>query len=227
MLLHIPNVLNTAQIAYIRDKLSAAEWADGSLTAGAQAVKVKQNYQLPTTAPEAKELGEMVEAALRANPLFVSAALPKTIITPRFNAYSDNGHYGNHVDSAIHSDPIKNLHGLRTDVSTTIFLSSPNEYEGGELIIEDTYGEHEAKLEAGDAIVYPSTSLHRVEPVLKGVRIASFLWTQSLVKDIEKRRILFEFDMNIIKLRNKIGDTEEVVSMTALYHNLLRQWVEA
>ena len=227
MLIHIPNLLDTAQITYIREKLEAADWTDGALTAGAQAKQVKQNFQLPTDAPEAKELGDIVEQALWNNPLFVSAALPKTIITPRFNAYSDSGHYGNHVDSAIHNDPIKGLRSLRTDVSTTVFISSPDEYEGGELIVEDTYGEHEVKLDAGDAIVYPSTSLHRVEPVTKGIRLASFLWTQSLVKDIERRRLLFELDMNILRLRQKVGDIEEVVAMTTIYHNLLRQWVEA
>lgn len=226
MLLHIPEVLTPAELADIRAELAAANWADGALTAGDQARMVKQNRQLPADAPQARILGEKIEAALRRHPLFMSAALPRVIITPRFNAYEGGGHYGNHVDTAIHSDPFKGIMG-RTDVSTTVFLNEPEDYDGGELIVEDTYGAHEVKLGAGDAILYPSTSLHRVEPVTRGVRLASFLWTQSLVKDDGQRRMLFELDMTILRLRGRIGDSEEVVSLTAHYHNLLRQWAEA
>lgn len=226
MLLHLSNVLTSDELAEIRAELAQARWADGSATAGPVARGVKQNRQLPADAPEARLLGERVEAALRRHPLFQSAALPRLVITPRFNAYEGGGHYGNHVDSAIHHDPVKGI-SARTDVSTTVFLNAPEDYEGGELIIEDTYGAHEVKLDAGDAILYPSTSLHRVEPVTRGVRLASFLWTQSLVKDSEQRRMLFELDMTIVRLRAQIGDTEEVVVLTAHYHNLLRQWAEA
>ncbi|ESQ79033.1 Fe2+-dependent dioxygenase [Asticcacaulis sp. YBE204] len=225
MLLHLPEVLTAAEVAEIRAELEQARWADGALSAGPMAQKVKQNRQLPADAPEARILGDRIEAALRRHPLFVSAALPRVVITPRFNAYQGGGHYGNHVDTAIHSDPFKGL-TARTDVSTTVFLNAPEDYEGGELIIEDTYGAHEVKLAAGDAILYPSTSLHRVEPVTEGIRLASFLWTQSMVKDGERRRMLFELDMTILRLRGQIGDTEEVVGLTAHYHNLLRQWAD-
>ncbi|WP_140986178.1 Fe2+-dependent dioxygenase [Asticcacaulis tiandongensis] len=226
MLLHIPDVLTPAELADIRAGLAEANWVDGALTAGEQARAVKQNRQLPSDAPQARILGERVEAALRRHPLFMSAALPRVVITPRFNAYEGGGHYGNHVDTAIHNDPFKGIMG-RTDVSTTVFLNAPEDYDGGELIVEDTYGAHEVKLKAGDAILYPSTSLHRVEPVTRGVRLASFLWTQSLVKDDAQRRMLFELDMTIIRLRARMGDAEEIVSLTAHYHNLLRQWAEA
>lgn len=226
MLLHLPEVLTRDEVVEIRSALTQAHWADGAASAGPQAQKVKQNRQLPADAPEARLLGERVEAALRRHPLFQSAALPRIILTPRFNAYEGGGHYGNHVDSAIHSDPFKGL-TVRTDVSTTVFLNDPEEYEGGELIVEDTYGAHEVKLPAGDAILYPSTSLHRVEPVTEGVRLASFLWTQSLIRDTERRRMLFELDMTILRLRTQLGDSEEVVGLTAHYHNLIRQWAEA
>jgi len=225
MLLHMPQVLTQGELTEIRARLGVARWADGALTAGEQARIVKQNRQLPADAPEAAPLGAMVEAALRRHPLFMSAALPRVIITPRFNAYEGGGHYGNHVDTALHSDPLKGLTG-RTDVSTTVFLSEPEDYDGGELIIEDTYGAHEVKLRAGDAILYPATSLHRVEPVTRGVRLASFLWTQSLVKDAERRRMLFELDMALVRLRGQGADQAAMVSLTAHYHNLLRQWAD-
>lgn len=225
MLLHLPEVLSREEVAEIRAALAEARWADGAISAGPQAQKVKQNKQLPADAPEARILGERIEAALRRHPLFQSAALPHVVLTPRFNAYEGGGHYGNHVDSALHHDPFKGL-TARTDVSTTVFLNDPEAYEGGELIVEDTYGAHEVKLNAGDAILYPSTSLHRVEPVTRGVRLAAFLWTQSLVKDSEQRRMLFELDMTILRLRSQLGDSEEVVSLTAHYHNLLRQWAQ-
>ncbi|MFT4089571.1 MAG: Fe2+-dependent dioxygenase [Asticcacaulis sp.] len=226
MLLHIPEVLSQTELADIRAELFQSDWADGALTAGDQAKRVKKNRQLPADAPQARRLGERIEQALRRHPLFMSAALPRVIITPRFNAYEGGGHYGNHVDTAIHHDPFKGLMG-RTDVSTTVFLNEPEDYDGGELIVEDTYGAHEVKLAAGDAILYPSTSLHRVEPVTRGVRLASFLWTQSLVKDDARRRMLFELDMTIMRLRGQLGDCEETVSLTSHYHNLLRQWAEA
>lgn len=225
MMLHIPDLLSKAEVAEIVAQLNGAAWADGGATAGPQAQRVKQNRQLPADAPESKILGDRVEAALRRHPLFMAAALPQTILTPRFNAYEGGGHYGNHVDSAIHHDPIKGL-TLRTDVSTTVFLSEPEDYDGGELIVEDTYGAHEVKLPAGDAILYPSTSLHRVEPVTRGVRLASFLWTQSLISDDARRQMLFALDMTLVRLRARVGDCEEVVALTGHYNNLLRQWAQ-
>jgi len=222
MMLHIPGVLSPSQVAEARAALEAARWDDGSATAGPQAAQRKQNRQLPHS-PQAQALADMVSAALRQQPLFMSAALPHIILTPRFNRYEDSGHYGNHIDGAIHFDPGSGK-TARTDVSTTVFLSDPDEYEGGELIVEDTYGAHEVKLPAGDAIVYPSTSLHRVEPVTRGVRMASFLWTQSLVRDDARRHMLHELDMTIMALRQRIGDSDEVVTLTGHYHNLIRQW---
>jgi PKHD-type hydroxylase len=155
----------------------------------------------------------------------MSAALPARLLPPRFNRYEGGGTYGNHIDSALHLDPYR-LDRVRTDVSTTLFLSEPDEYEGGELIVEDNYGAHEVKLPAGDAIIYPATSLHRVEPVTRGARIASFLWTQSMVRDDWQRHMLFELDMTIIRLRQQLGDTDEVVALVGHYNNLLRQWAE-
>ncbi|MDC7676387.1 Fe2+-dependent dioxygenase [Asticcacaulis machinosus] len=225
MMLHIPDVLSPDQLGDIRRALTEASWQDGAATAGAQASQVKQNRQLPADAPQSQIMADMVTTALKAHPLFVSAALPHIILTPRFNAYEGGGHYGNHVDSAIHYDPLKNI-SVRTDVSCTVFLNDPEDYDGGELIIEDTYGAHEVKLSAGDAILYPSTSLHRVEPVTRGVRLASFLWVQSMVRDDSRRQMLFDLDMTILKLRQKVGDSPEVVTLTAHYHNLLRQWAD-
>ncbi len=225
MLLHVPQVLTKAEVADIRQRLDAAGWVDGAVTAGAQAVGIKQNQQLSLDSPAYTELSQRIAQALNRHPLFVSAALPKHILPPMFNRYENGGHYGNHIDNAIQTDRYTG-EKIRTDVSTTVFLSEPEEYEGGELIAEDSYGCHEVKLAAGDAIVYPSTSLHRVEPVTSGVRIASFLWTQSLVRDAWRRAMLFDLDMTILKLRSQIGDNPEVVALTGHYHKLLQQWAE-
>jgi PKHD-type hydroxylase len=225
MLLHVPNVLTPDEIAHIRAVLLDAAWTEGRYTTGAQAAARKWNLQLPVLDPQAQSLAGMVRAALQRNALFHSAALPKTILTPRFNAYKDGGHFGNHVDGAIHPDPVTHEQ-VRTDISTTVFLSDPEDYDGGELIIEDTYGAHEVKLAAGDAILYPATSVHRVEPVTRGMRLAAFLWTQSLVRDGQRRQMLFDLDMTIVKLRAQIGDSEEVIALTSHYHNLIRQWAE-
>lgn len=224
MLLHIPEVLSREQVAALRRELADAPWTDGAATAGQQATQVKRNWQLQPGSELALRLGAMVAEALQRHPLFTSAALPHRMLAPLFNRYEGGGHYGNHVDSALQRDP--RFGALRSDVSTTVFLCDPDEYDGGELIVEDSYGSHEVKLPAGDAIVYPSTSLHRVEPVTRGARIASFLWTQSMVRDDARRGMLFELDMTIIKLREQLGDTPEVVKLTAHYHNLLRQWAE-
>jgi PKHD-type hydroxylase len=225
MMLHIPQVLTPEEVAEFRKLLAQSDWVDGGMTAGAQAAQRKHNLQLPADSPIGQQLSARVANALQRHPLFVSAALPARIIPPRFNRYEGGGTYGNHTDSAIHIDPYRQDR-VRTDVSTTLFLSDPEEYEGGELIVEDSYGTHEVKLPAGDAIVYPSTSLHRVEPVTRGARIASFLWTQSMVRDDWRRHMLFELDMTIVKLRQQVGDTDEIVALTSHYNNLLRQWAE-
>ena len=225
MMLHIPNVLSAAEVADIRATLAKAAWTEGRHTTGDQAAKEKMNAQLPVLTPESPGLADSITTALQRHPLFQSAALPHTILTPRFNAYEGGGYFGNHVDGAIHPDPVRPIR-VRTDVSITVFLSEPEDYDGGELIVEDTYGAHEVKLPAGDAILYPSTSVHRVEPVTRGMRLASFLWVQSLIRDDGQRRMLFELDMTIMKLRGQIGDTSEVVALTSHYHNLLRQWAE-
>jgi PKHD-type hydroxylase len=225
MMLHIPEVLTSEQLAALRTALSTAQWSDGAATSGLQATQRKQNRQLTTASTLGKTLGTVVAAALEQHPLFMSAALPNLILPPLFNCYEGGGHYGNHVDSAIQRDAERQTK-VRTDVSLTVFLSEPDEYEGGELIIEDTYGTHEVKLAAGDAILYPSTSLHRVEPVTRGTRLAAVTWVQSMVRDDWQRAMLFNLDMTILQLRQQLGDTTHIVALTSHYHNLLRQWTE-
>ncbi|MBU7574821.1 MAG: Fe2+-dependent dioxygenase [Hydrogenophaga sp.] len=225
MLLHIPQVLTPSEVAEIRQVLDTQGWVDGLRSTGPQAANVKRNLQLDTASPVFAPLSQRIAQALQRHPLFVSAVLPATMLPPMFNRYEGGGHYGNHIDNTIQTDRFSGQK-VRTDVSTTVFLSSPDEYEGGELIAEDSFGTHEIKLDAGDAIVYPSTSLHRVEPVTGGVRVASFLWTQSLVRDAWRRSMLFDLDMTILKLRNQLGDTAEVVGLTGHYHKLLQQWAE-
>ena len=225
MLLHIPQVLTQTEVAEIRHMLDTQGWVDGLRTTGPQAANVKRNLQLDTSSPVFAPLSQRIAQALQRHPLFVSAVLPATMLPPMFNRYEGGGHYGNHIDNTIQTDRFTGQK-VRTDVSTTVFLNEPDEYEGGELIAEDSFGTHEIKLDAGDAIVYPSTSLHRVEPVTRGVRVASFLWTQSLVRDAWRRSMLFELDMTILKLRNQLGDTAEVVALTGHYHKLLQQWAE-
>jgi PKHD-type hydroxylase len=225
MLIHIPEVLSKQQVAEFRTALATAGWTDGRATVGVQGAQVKKNRQLPVDNPVARQLGEIILTALYANPLFMSAALPLRIVPPLFNAYAGGEHYGFHVDGAIRLVPGSNL-SLRTDVSSTLFLSEPEEYDGGELIVQDTYGSHEVKLPAGDLILYPSTSLHQVAPVTQGERVCSFFWAQSMVKDDWQRNMLHELDCNIQLLRQKLGDSEEIVSLTGHYHNLLRQWAQ-
>lgn len=225
MMLHVPGVLTREQVAECRRLMAEAEWVDGTTTAGGQAMHSKCNFQLAEGTPLIAQLRETMVAALMKHPLFFSAALPKAILPPYFNRYENGGHYGNHIDNAIRY-PHGGGTSVRTDVSTTVFLSDPDEYDGGELIAEDSYGCHEVKLPAGDAIVYPSTSLHRVEPVTRGARLASFLWTQSLVRDAWRRAMLFDLDMTIVKLRGQLGDSAEVVALTGHYHKLLQQWAE-
>jgi PKHD-type hydroxylase len=223
MLLHVPDVLSAAEVQHCRRVLAAAEWVDGAVTAGFQSTQVKHNAQIPEGSPAARELGEVVVSGLNKSPLFASAALPARIFPPLFNRYEVGQSFGNHVDNAI-----RVVRGtgerLRTDVSATLFLSSPDEYDGGELVVDDAYGHHSVKLPAGHMVLYPATSLHRVTPVSRGARIASFFWVQSLVRDDAARALLFDMDMAIIRLRQQVGDDAAVVALTGIYHNLLRRW---
>ncbi len=224
MLLHIPEVLTRDELAHIRQALETAEWTDGRETVGVQGAKVKRNEQLPDASPLKAELGRMVSAALERNPLFFAAALPLKTLPPRFNRYTGGGEYGFHVDGAVMR--IGDGQQLRSDVSCTLFLAEPDEYDGGELIVSDTYGEHEVKLPAGDLIVYPSSSLHKVAPVTRGARLAAFFWVQSMIRDDARRRMLFEMDTAIETLRRGDADQGAVLQLTGVYHNLLRQWTE-
>jgi len=225
MLLHVPDVLTPDQVADLRRRLADAEWVDGRATVGGQGARVKRNRQLDEFSPVGQALGRIVLEALLANPLYMSAALPLRHMPPLFNRYEGGEHYGLHVDGAIRSVPGTTLQ-MRTDLSCTLFLAGPDEYEGGELEVVDTYGTHAVKLPAGDLVLYPSSSLHRVHPVTRGARVASFFWVQSLVRDTERRRTLFELDQNIQALREQVGDNEAVLGLTGHYHNLVRAWSE-
>jgi PKHD-type hydroxylase len=224
MLLHIPDVLDPAQVSRMRAALDAADWTDGRETVGTQGAKVKRNQQLPDASPLRRELGQAVLAAVTGNPLYHAATLPLRTLPPRFNRYAGGGQYGFHVDGAVMA--LAGEAQLRSDISCTLFLSGPDEYDGGELIISDTYGEHEVKLPAGDLIIYPSSSLHRVAPVTRGARLASFFWVQSLVRDDGRRRLLFELDTSIQALTRTQADHTALLQLTGVYHNLLRQWSE-
>ncbi|SFV06670.1 Fe2+-dependent dioxygenase [Pseudoduganella namucuonensis] len=225
MMLHIPGILTPDQVKHFRQRLGSTDWIDGRASVGAQGAQVKRNRQLAEGTPLALELGDIVTRALTANPLFFSSVLPLRILPPYFNSYAGGEHYGLHIDGAVRTNGV-NLQNMRADVSTTVFLSEPDEYDGGELIVMDSYGSHEVKLAAGDAIVYPSSSVHRVAPVTRGERLASFLWTQSMVRDDWRRAMLFDLDQNIQKLRAQHGDNEAVVGLTGHYHNLLRMWAD-
>jgi PKHD-type hydroxylase len=225
MMVVIPNVLNAEQVARCRDVMTRAAWVDGRITAGHQSAQVKKNLQLPETAPEARELGNMVMEALGRSNLFMSAVLPKQVFPPLFNRYDAGMTFGSHVDNSIRGIPNSGMR-IRTDVSSTLFISDPEDYDGGELVVEDTYGQHSVKLPAGDMIVYPATSLHNVTPITRGARIASFFWTQSMIRDESKRSLLFDMDMAIIKLNRDHQEHPSVVELTSVYHNLLRQWAE-
>ena len=226
MLLHVPAILDAAQVARFRELLDGGEWIDGSATVGAQGAQVKRNQQLADGSPLARELGAAVLAALAASPLYHAAALPLRTLPPRFNRYRGGGQYGLHVDgSVMHvAVPGEPTAMLRTDVSCTLFLCEPDEYDGGELVVHDTYGEHEVKLPAGDLILYPSSSLHRVMPVTRGARIAAFFWVQSLVREDLRRRMLFELDASIVDLTRSGADAASLLRLTGVYHNLLREW---
>ena len=225
MLLHIPHVLTPDQVREMRAALDAADWVDGRATVGDQGAKVKQNRQLPAMSPTGVALGQAILAALAKNPLFFAAALPLRFVPPLFNRYEGGENYGLHIDGSVRSVPGTDQQ-VRTDLSCTLFLCDPDSYEGGELEVVDTYGTHEVKLPAGDLILYPSSSLHRVNPVRIGARVCSFFWVQSLVRDDQRRSMLFELDQTVQKLRAKLGDVEETIALTGHYHNLLRAWAE-
>jgi PKHD-type hydroxylase len=220
MLLAIPNVLTPEETAQARAKLETAAWVDGRVTAGHQSALAKDNMQIPENHPAAREVGAMVLEALGRNTLFVSAALPARVFPPLFNRYQGGQSFGMHVDNAIRQDAASGQR-LRTDLSATLFFAEPSEYDGGELVVEDTYGTHEVKLPAGHMILYPSTSLHRVRPVTRGSRLCSFFWIQSMVRDDAERTLLLELDMAIQQLGR---DNAAGVPLTGVYHNLLRRW---
>lgn len=224
MLLHVPGILSRDELAGVRAALDAAAWTDGRETVGVQGARVKRNEQLPEASPLRAELAQLVLGALARSPLYFAAALPLKTLAPRFNRYRDGGEYGFHVDGAV----MRTGDGghVRSDVSCTLFLNEPDEYDGGELMVQDTYGEHEVKLPAGDLILYPSSSLHRVAPVVRGARLASFFWVQSMVRDDARRAMLFEMDAAIERLRVENADADAVLRLTGVYHNLLRQWAE-
>jgi PKHD-type hydroxylase len=225
MLIDIPALLTAEQVADFRRRLGAAEWIDGRVTAGPQSAAVKKNLQLDERDPEARALGQIILAALERNPLFLSASLAKQVFPPLFNQYRAGMSFGNHVDNAIRQVPGTGMR-IRTDISATLFLTPPEDYDGGELIVEDTYGTHAVKLPAGDLVLYPATSLHRVAPIARGVRLAAFFWVQSLVKDDGRRTLLFDMDAAIQQLSRETPGHASIVSLTACYHNLVRQWSE-
>ncbi len=224
MLLSIPNVLSPQQVADARRALEAADWIDGRATAGHQGARVKNNEQLPVDHPVGRQVGETILRALNTNPLFMSAALPLHILPPLFNRYTGGQTFGTHVDGSIRTLP--NGQRIRTDLSCTLFFAGPEEYDGGELIIEDTYGSKAVKLPAGHMILYPSTSLHQVTPVTRGTRLCSFFWLQSMIRNDGRRALLFEMDVAIQRLGAENATHPSVVSLTGVYHNLLRQWAE-
>jgi len=226
MLLAIPDVLNAGQVAQARQILDAAQWVDGKVTAGHQSARAKDNQQLPEGSPAAQQLGEMILNALGQNALFISAALPLRVFPPLFNRYLGGQSFGTHVDNAIRQVPGSG-HRIRTDLSATLFFSGPEEYEGGELIVEDTYGTHSVKLPAGQMILYPSTSLHHVKPVTGGARVCSFFWIQSMIRDDGERTMLFDLDLAIQRIGRDMPEHPSAVQLTGVYHNLLRRWADA
>ncbi|SPL71108.1 Fe2+-dependent dioxygenase [Acinetobacter stercoris] len=226
MIHHIPHILSKEQVQHFRQEMQKVEWVNGKVTTGSLSASVKNNQQLPENHPFTEYLGNIILESLGQHPLFLSAALPLNILPPFFNRYENNETFGFHVDNSI-----RLIRGtrerIRTDLSCTVFLSEPEEYEGGELVVEDTYGYHEVKLPAGDMILYPSTSVHEVTPVTSGCRIASFFWLQSMIRDDADRYMLFNLDQSIQNLRIQLGDQHaEVVKLTSMYHNLMRKWAE-
>jgi PKHD-type hydroxylase len=222
MVLQIPDVLTAEQVMEARRVLERANWIDGRATAGHQSAKTKDNLQLPEDHPVARQLGEMILTALSRNPLFVSAALPLRVFPPLFNCYRGGHSFGNHVDNAIRQ--VRGGATVRTDLSATLFLADPEEYDGGELMVEDTFGVHSVKLPSGHMVLYPASSLHNVTPVTRGARLASFFGIQSMLRDDGERTLLFDLDTAIQRLTVDLPDHPSVVQLTAVYHNLLRRW---
>ncbi|HET7924053.1 MAG TPA: Fe2+-dependent dioxygenase [Rhodanobacteraceae bacterium] len=225
MLLHVANVLDAAELERCRGWLMGANWRDGRATAGYQSARAKQNRQLAEDDPVAKQLGGVILDALSRNATFFAGALPRRIFPPLFNRYEGGESFGMHVDNAVRYD--RSTHTpqpVRTDLSATLFLCAPEEYDGGELVIEDTFGAHAVKLPAGDLVLYPGSSLHEVRPVTRGARVAAFFWIQSLVRSEARRRMLFDLDVSIQELTQRLPDAPELVRLTGVYHNLLREW---
>lgn len=225
MLLQIPDVLTQEEVQHCRRELENANWVDGKVTAGFQSGRVKDNMQLPEDHPVARQLGDGILNALQQSPLFMGGALPLRVFPPLFNRYEGGQSFGNHVDNSIRQVP-GTPHRIRTDLSATLFLTGPDEYDGGELVIEDTYGVQTVKLPPGHLVLYPSTSLHHVRPVTRGARICSFFWIQSMVRDDGQRTLLFDLDMAIQRLNQDHPDHPSAVQLTGVYHNLLRRWAE-
>ncbi|MDP3701491.1 MAG: Fe2+-dependent dioxygenase [Hylemonella sp.] len=226
MLLHIPDILESGELRHACALLADAPWTDGKPSAGAQAAQVKNNEQLPHDCEAARQIRAMVLRGLDRSPQFFSAALPKKVFTPRINRYGgDANHYGKHIDNAIRALPDRGQR-VRTDVSCTVFLAEPDDYEGGELCISDTYGEQAIKLPAGHMVLYPGTSLHQVRPVTRGQRLACFFWIESMVRSDEQRRLLYDLDMSLLRLRQQHGECAETTALTGTYHNLLRMWAD-
>jgi PKHD-type hydroxylase len=229
MLLHVREVLNADELRSAREILAGAEWGDGRVTAGVQSAQAKNNQQLPQDGEAARALQRIVLGGLNRHALFFSAALPKKVFPPLFNRYGGTTNaFGSHVDNAIRYVPGGQAERVRTDISCTLFLAEPHDYDGGELVIEDTYGAQRVKLPAGDMVLYPGTSVHRVEPVTRGWRIASFFWLESMVRSDEQRRLLFEMDAHLMRLRAAHGESDaSLIGLTGTYHNLLRMWADA
>ena len=225
MLLQVPALLDAPRIQHLRQQLEAAPWVDGRVTAGHQSGRVKQNRQIAENTPLAQQLGDVILSALERNPLFISAVLPNRVYPPLFNRYDPQMNFGSHVDNAVRLIPGSGAK-IRTDVSATLFLSEPDQYDGGELLIEDLYGMHSVKLATGDLIVYPASSLHRVTPVTRGTRLAAFFWVQSLIRDDAQRTLLFDLDRAIQRLNATHADEAARLQLTGSYHNLLRMWSE-
>jgi PKHD-type hydroxylase len=225
MLLQVPQVLTLDEVGHARELLDAAEWIDGRVTAGHQSALAKDNEQVPEQHPAAREVGQTIIAALARNPLFRAAAIPLHVYPPLFNRYTGGQSFGSHVDNAVRR-VTGTPNQIRTDVSATLFLSEPGDYDGGELIIEDTYGVQSIKLAAGSMVLYPATSLHHVRPVTRGARLASFFWIQSMVRDDSQRTLLFDLDLAIQRLAGEAPEHPSVLQLTGVYHNLLRRWAE-
>ena len=228
MLLHVKQVLNADELREARAILSRAAWDDGRVTAGTQSAQAKNNEQLPQDGADTKALQRIVLGGLNRHAVFFSAALPKRVFPPLFNRYGGaSNSFGNHVDNAVRFVPGTAGERVRTDISCTLFLADPDEYDGGELTVDDTFGAQRIKLPAGDMVLYPGTSVHRVEPVTRGHRVASFFWLESMVRSDEQRRLLYEMDSHLMRLRTSVGETDPaVIGLTGTYHNLLRLWAD-